>query len=138
MQDNLLCYNRSAVLFDRCFLGQRVSERERGGPVTTQPDPEFRISTFGILAIKRLVLPRGLPPRYAVLSDDIWNKRYHGKKLLKALLCCDYRQASKDVLMEKLWPDAGPGERQPQPRRGCPSPVRRAVLTPTLMMLDTY
>jgi DNA-binding SARP family transcriptional activator len=72
------------------------------------PFPLMRIFTFGEFAIERLISsPAGpiFPPRYAQLPWEEWGNRRAAMKLLKILLCAPNRRASKEELIQSIWPD---------------------------------
>ncbi len=79
--------------------------------ITTQsypPHPFIRIFTFGEFAIERLIsFPTAstIPPRYARLPWGEWGNRRAAMELLKILLCTPHRRASKDELIQSIWPD---------------------------------
>jgi DNA-binding SARP family transcriptional activator len=80
---------------------------------TTEHDPTkhplVRIITLGEFAIERLVpAPSGAPdepPRYARVPRSEWSNRGPAMALLKVLLCRANRRASRDELIEAIWPD---------------------------------
>jgi DNA-binding SARP family transcriptional activator len=71
--------------------------------------PLVRITTLGEFALERLVRtpPRteDEPPRYARLTRSEWSNRGPAMALLKVLLCRPNRRASRDELIEAIWPD---------------------------------
>jgi DNA-binding SARP family transcriptional activator len=70
--------------------------------------PFLRIFTFGEFAIERLISsPSGpiYPPHYARLPWEEWSNRRAAMKLLKILLCAPNRRASKDELIQSIWPN---------------------------------
>ena len=72
------------------------------------PYPFMRIFTFGEFAIERLIsspTAPSFPPRYARLPWEEWSNRRAAMELLKILLCTPYRRASKDELIQSIWPD---------------------------------
>lgn len=72
------------------------------------PYPFMRIFTFGEFAIERLISSPTVPtfpPRYARLSWEEWSNRRSAMELLKILLCMPNRRASKDELIESIWPN---------------------------------
>jgi DNA-binding SARP family transcriptional activator len=72
------------------------------------PYPFMRIFTFGEFAIERLIssptVPN-FPPRYARLPWEEWSNRRAAMELLKILLCMPNRRASKDELIQSIWPN---------------------------------
>src|SRR3989440_3934254 len=98
-------------------LPNEKGEAERGDTQamrsTTEHDPIkhplARIITFGEFAIERLVpAPSGAldePPRYARVPRSEWSNRGPAMALLKVLLCRANRRASRDELIEAIWPD---------------------------------
>ncbi|HEY4034772.1 MAG TPA: BTAD domain-containing putative transcriptional regulator [Ktedonobacteraceae bacterium] len=72
------------------------------------PYPFMRIFTFGEFAIERLIsspTAPTFPPRYARLPWEEWGNRRAAMELLKILLCTPNRRASKDELVQFIWPD---------------------------------
>ncbi len=71
--------------------------------------PLLRIITLGEFAIERLVpVPSeavGEPPRYERVARSEWGNRGPAMSLLKALLCRPNRRASREELIEAIWPD---------------------------------
>src|SRR6266852_7437108 len=71
--------------------------------------PLMRIITLGEFALERLVplSPRvqDKPPRYARVARSEWSHRGPTMALLKVLLCRPNRRASRDELIEAIWPD---------------------------------
>lgn len=71
--------------------------------------PLLRIITLGEFAIERLVpFPSkgaGEPPRYEHVARSEWGNRGPSMTLLKVLLCRPNRRASRDELIEAIWPD---------------------------------
>src|SRR5260370_26565153 len=71
--------------------------------------PLVRITTVGEFVLERLV--RSLsriedePPRYARVVRSEWSNRGPAMALLKVLLCRANRRASRDELIEAIWPD---------------------------------
>jgi len=79
----------------------------------TQHDPTkhplVRITTLGEFALERLVRTPSPtadePPRYARVAQSEWSNRGPAMALLKVLLCRPNRRASRDELIEAIWPD---------------------------------
>ncbi len=73
--------------------------------------PLMRIITLGEFALERLVrspsLAEDVPPRYERVSRSEWSNRGPAMALLKVLLCRPNRRASRDELIEAIWPDHG-------------------------------
>lgn len=71
--------------------------------------PLVRITTLGEFALERLVRTpsRGEdgPPRYARVARSEWSNRGPAMALLKVLVCRANRRASRDELIEAIWPD---------------------------------
>ncbi len=71
--------------------------------------PQMRIITLGEFAIERLIPPlSGIedePPRYAPIARSEWGNRGPALTMLKVLLCRANRRASRDELVEAIWPD---------------------------------
>lgn len=74
------------------------------------PYPLMRIFTFGEFAIERL-LPSSLPSptpsthtHYMRLAWEEWDHRKPAMTLLKVLLCRAQRQATRQELIETIWP----------------------------------
>jgi DNA-binding SARP family transcriptional activator len=70
--------------------------------------PFVRIFTFGEFTIERLVSISSVPackPRYVRIAWDEWSNRRAAMDLLKILLCMPNRRASKDELIESIWPN---------------------------------
>ncbi len=69
----------------------------------------MRIITLGDFAIERLIsTPIGIqdePPYYARVARSEWSNRGPAMALLKVLLCRANRRASRDELIEAIWPD---------------------------------
>jgi len=67
----------------------------------------MRISTFGEFALERLVPAQpstAHAPRYERVAQEEWRSRGPAKTLLKVLLCRTRRRASREELLEALWP----------------------------------
>ena len=66
---------------------------------------------LGEFAIERLVRnptrAEDEPPRYARVARSEWSNRGPAMTLLKVLLCRANRRASRDELIEAIWPDHG-------------------------------
>ena len=73
--------------------------------------PLMRITTLGEFALERLVrtplLAQDEPPRYARVAQSEWSNRGTAMALLKVLLCRANRRASREELIEAIWPDHG-------------------------------
>lgn len=72
------------------------------------PYPLMRIYAFGEFVIERLIppFPRSAEtPYYMRLTRREWRSRGPALLLLKVLLCCSHRRASKEDLMKAIWPD---------------------------------
>jgi DNA-binding SARP family transcriptional activator len=73
--------------------------------------PLMRIITLGEFALERLVptpsRTQDEPPHYARVSRSEWSNRGPAMVLLKVLLCRVNRRASRDELIEAIWPDHG-------------------------------
>jgi DNA-binding SARP family transcriptional activator len=71
--------------------------------------PLVRITTLGEFALERLVRTPSRaedePPRYASVAQSEWSNRGPAMALLKVLLCRANRRASRDELIEAIWPD---------------------------------
>ncbi len=71
--------------------------------------PLMRITTLGEFALERLVRTpsraQDEPPRYARVARSEWSNRGPALALLKVLLCRANRRASRDELIEAIWPD---------------------------------
>ena len=71
--------------------------------------PWMRITTLGEFAVERLVpaplLAPNEPPRYELVARNEWSSRGPAMALLKVLLCRPNRRASRDGLLEAIWPD---------------------------------
>jgi len=69
----------------------------------------LRITTLGEFALERLVRtpsrPQDEPPRYSRVARSEWSNRGPAVTLLKVLLCQANRRASRDELIEAIWPD---------------------------------
>ncbi|MDQ2906928.1 MAG: winged helix-turn-helix domain-containing protein [Chloroflexota bacterium] len=76
---------------------------------STVEHPLMRIITLGEFALERLVPPpsqvQDAPPHYAPVERHEWSNRGPAMALLKVLLCRANRQASRDELIEAIWPD---------------------------------
>ncbi len=70
--------------------------------------PLMRITTLGEFALERLVRTPARdgdePPRYARVARSEWSNRGPAMALLKVLLCRANRRASRDELIEAIWP----------------------------------
>ena len=70
--------------------------------------PRMRIITLGEFALERLVPAASRapdePPRYARVARCEWSNRGPAVALLKVLLCRANRRASRDELIEAIWP----------------------------------
>jgi DNA-binding SARP family transcriptional activator len=73
--------------------------------------PRVRIMTLGEFALERLVPAPSRapdePPRYELVARHEWSNRGPAMALLKVLLCRPNRRASRDELIETIWPDHG-------------------------------
>src|SRR6266566_7326583 len=71
--------------------------------------PLVRITTLGEFALERLVRTPSRaedePPRYARMAQSEWSNRGPAMALLKVLLCRANRRASREELIEAIWPD---------------------------------
>lgn len=71
--------------------------------------PLVRITTLGEFVLERLGrAPSRVedePPRYARVARSEWSNRGPAMALLKVLLCRANRRASRDELIEAIWPD---------------------------------
>jgi DNA-binding SARP family transcriptional activator len=71
--------------------------------------PLVRITTLGEFALERLVRTPSRtgdePARYALVARSEWSNRGPAMALLKVLLCRPNRRASRDELIEAIWPD---------------------------------
>jgi DNA-binding SARP family transcriptional activator len=69
----------------------------------------MRIITLGEFALERLVRPpsrpKDEPPRYARVARSEWSNRGPAMALLKVLLSRANRRASRDELIEAIWPE---------------------------------
>src|SRR5712692_7831471 len=94
----------------------RTQPRRKGGDAQAMYSavdhaeyPLMRIITLGEFALERLVPtpPRvqDEPPRYARVARSEWSHRGPTMALLKVLLCRPNRRASRDELIEAIWPD---------------------------------
>src|SRR5450759_2696180 len=69
--------------------------------------PVMRVLTLGTFALERLIHP--LPssarfPQYEPVPTKQWSNQGPALTMLKMLICCAGRRASKDMLIEGLWP----------------------------------
>ena len=76
-----------------------------------QAYPEYRVSTFGGFSLERLVhtslsASAEQAPQYAPVAKAEWHRRMAARSLLKVLLCRTRRRASKDELLDLLWPQS--------------------------------
>ncbi len=73
--------------------------------------PPIRIITLGEFALQRLVPALSQDsdesPRYEGVARSEWSNRGPAMALLKVLLCRANRRASRDELIEAIWPDHG-------------------------------
>jgi DNA-binding SARP family transcriptional activator len=73
--------------------------------------PLMRIITLEEFALERLVpalsQAQDEPPRYERVARSEWGNRGPAMALLKVLLCRANRRASRDELIEAIWPDHG-------------------------------
>jgi DNA-binding SARP family transcriptional activator len=73
--------------------------------------PLVRITTLGEFALERLIhnssRTEDEPPRYALVLRREWSNRGPAMALLKVLLCQPNRRASREELIESIWPDHG-------------------------------
>src|SRR5215472_16295870 len=71
--------------------------------------PLMRVITLGEFALERLVPTPARtpdePPRYRRVGRSEWSNRGPAMALLKVLLCQANRRASRDELIEAIWPD---------------------------------
>jgi DNA-binding SARP family transcriptional activator len=71
--------------------------------------PPMRVITPGEFALERLVptpsRTQDEPPRYTRVARSEWSNRGPAMALLKVLLCQANRRASRDELIEAIWPD---------------------------------
>ena len=69
----------------------------------------MRVITLGEFALERLVPTPSRtpdePPRYTRVARSEWSNRGPAMALLKVLLCQANRRASRDELIEAIWPD---------------------------------
>ena len=71
--------------------------------------PLFRVTTFGTFSLQRLICDSPSShhePHYEPFAEKTFQRRSAAGNLLKLLLLSGHRRASKDVLMEALWPHA--------------------------------
>jgi DNA-binding SARP family transcriptional activator len=74
-----------------------------------QAHPEYRVYTFGGFSLERLIHPSASEeqaPQYAHVAKAAWQRRMAACSLLKVLLCRTRRRASKDELLDLLWPQS--------------------------------
>ena len=73
--------------------------------------PLLRITTLGEFALERLVRTSSRSeddlPRYTRVKRSEWSNRGPAMALLKVLLCRPNRRASRDELIEAIWPEHG-------------------------------
>jgi DNA-binding SARP family transcriptional activator len=73
--------------------------------------PLVRITTLGEFALERLVRAPSRsehePAHYACVPRSEWSNRGPAMALLKVLLCQPNRRASREELIEAIWPDHG-------------------------------
>jgi DNA-binding SARP family transcriptional activator len=73
--------------------------------------PLVRITTLGEFALERLIhnfsRSEDEPPRYTLVPRREWSNRGPAITLLKVLLCQPNRRASREELIEAIWPDHG-------------------------------
>ena len=73
--------------------------------------PLVRIATLGEFVLERLVRAPSRteeePPRYVRVAQSEWSNRGPALALLKVLLCRANRRASRDELIESIWPGHG-------------------------------
>ena len=70
--------------------------------------PLMRVITFGEFRLERLIaapLNSTAAPDYARILPEEWDNRSSALLLLKVLLCREERRASKEDLIETIWPD---------------------------------
>ena len=70
--------------------------------------PFFRVITFGHFVLHRRRSPLQSfeeTPSYEPIAEKVWRSRMAACSLLKLLLCRTRRRASREVLIEALWPD---------------------------------
>lgn len=72
--------------------------------------PSFRVHLFGEFIVERLFPAPPDAPRYERVRYEEWQSRGPALSLLKALVCSPHRRASRDRLMEMLWPTDEDGE----------------------------
>src|SRR5260221_8726539 len=101
----------------RTRLAGRAREAGRGDTQAMQSTAEHdqtkhplvRITTLGEFVLERLVRTPSRaedePPRYARVAQSEWSNRGPAMALLKVLLCRPNRRASRDELIEAIWPD---------------------------------
>ncbi len=97
---------------------------------THPPHPFIRIFTFGEFAIERLIsspTAPTFPPRYARLPWEEWSNRRAAMELLKILVCAPNRRASKDELIQSIWPN-NPMINAPHTLNSAASILRRHIL----------
>ena len=69
--------------------------------------PAMRVLTFGLFALERLIHPSSSFarfPQYEPVPTRQWSNHGPALTMLKLLICRPGRRASKDVLIEGLWP----------------------------------
>lgn len=71
--------------------------------------PEFRVYTFGNFAVERIAnnpSSNNQAPQYERVAKEEWRSRGPATALLKLLICRTSRRATRDVILDNLWPDA--------------------------------
>src|SRR2546427_2693317 len=70
------------------------------------PSPAMRVSLCGEFTMERLIPAQAAeqPPAYEPVPRAAWSHRGPALTLLKVLVCAPVRRASKDTLIEALWP----------------------------------
>jgi DNA-binding SARP family transcriptional activator len=91
---------------ERCMSDDEESRGMCLATTLIQALPYFRIHTFGPFHLERLVSTDATEePCYQEVGQEEWGGRTASMSLLKLLLCCHQRHASKSFLAGTLWPE---------------------------------
>ncbi len=86
---------------------ETASEMDNEGVSTHWRYPVIRVYTCGEFALERLIPSSASPvdpPQYEPVPRGEWSHRGPAITMLKVLLCSDDRRASRDTLIEEIWP----------------------------------
>jgi DNA-binding SARP family transcriptional activator len=91
--------------------------------------PPIRVYTFGKFRVERLAMGADDAAHYVLVDQRLWGRRNDSKKLLRLLLCHQYRRAPRDSLLEWLWPETDKSHAD-RYLNAAASSLRRVLRTP--------